>query len=95
MNFEPSARAATVTQVTLVANTALRVLLLNISRRALLIAQKSAGTDVYVGFSQGVTDATGIPLPGVKGANLRMRYSGEVWLYSTGTPTISVTELYQ
>jgi hypothetical protein len=83
------------TQVALTSGAATSLVAARASRGFLMICNTST-TDVYLGFTSGVTTSTGELLVGIKGAcRPWQNYTGAVYgIDTSGTPTLTVSETY-
>ncbi len=63
--------------------------------RLAVIITNTGATDVYIGFTAGVTIATGDLLAGTKGAFVSIPYDGAVWGITGGSSqTVTYMEVY-
>ncbi len=77
-----------------VANTATQIVAARATRREVLIVQGGT-TDVYIGYSSGVTTATGVLLPGSAGAALTLKTTSAVYgIVASGTDSVCYAEEY-
>lgn len=93
VDFIEGAWQATTGQVS-IASTATQIVAARSPRRSVLVINHGT-TDVYIGFTSGVTTATGILLTGTKGASLSIPSNTTIYgITASGTQTISYAEVY-
>ena len=77
-----------------VSNSATAIVSSRGTRRGVLIINQG-GSDVYLGFTNGVTTSTGILLTGIKGTSIALPVTMGVWgIVSSGSQAISYVEVY-